>query len=77
MKATDRKWFEKYLDSKFTNIDAHFKSVNTRLDTKASKKDVTDLRAEVRNIKLTSAVVGAFGGLMVSIGSYFSFLRGR
>ncbi len=56
-------YFEKYLDEKFGNVDIRFDELH---------KEVVVLRNEIGNIKLSSVIVGAIGGLLTAIGGFLS-----
>lgn len=56
-------YFEKYLDEKFESVDIRFDELH---------KEVAVLRNEIGNIKLSSVIVGAIGGLLTAIGGFLS-----
>lgn len=55
-------YFEKYLDQKFESVDIRFNELH---------EEVAVLRNEVGNIKLSSIIVGAIGGLLTALGGFF------
>ena len=65
-------YFEKYLQSEFDGIknfvNGKFEDVNTRFD--GVHEEIAVLRGEIGNIKLSSVIVGAVGGLLTAIGGF-------
>lgn len=55
------------------SINGEIKEVKTELVTKASKKDVDGINKRIDNIKLVSACVGAIGGVIAGIATFFGF----
>jgi len=55
-------YFEKYLNEKFKSVDIRFDELH---------EEVGILRSEIGNIKLSSVIVGAVGGLLAAIGGFF------
>ena len=56
-------------------IKGDIKEVKKDLSKKACKEDVTDLKKQISNIKLTSVVIGAIGGIATSVAVIFGFKR--
>ncbi len=54
-------YFEKYLEEKFQGVDSRFDELHN---------EVGILRDEIGNIKLSSVIVGAIGGLLTAIGGF-------
>ena len=54
-------YFREYLDERFKNVDTRFDEMSD---------DIQILRSEVGNIKLSSVIVGAIGGLLAAIGGF-------
>ena len=57
-------YFKEYLDERFANVDNRFDEMSNEIGV---------LRDERGSIKLTSVIVGAIGGLLVTIASFFGF----
>ena len=57
-------YFKEYLDERFSNVDERFDTLHD---------EISVLREEIGSIKLTSAIVGAIGGLLVAIATFFGF----
>ncbi len=55
-------YFEKYLDEKFGSVDIRFDEMH---------EEISVLRNEIGNIKLSSVIIGAVGGLLAAIGGFF------
>lgn len=54
-------YFKEYLDERFRSVDIRFDELH---------KEVSILRGEIGNIKLSSAIVGAVGGLLTAVGGF-------
>ena len=57
-------YFKEYLDERFKNIDTRFDTLHD---------EIVVLKQEIGSIKLTSAIVGAIGGLLVAMATFFGF----
>lgn len=55
-------YFREYLDERFKNVDNRFDELH---------EEVAVLRNEIGNIKLSSVIIGAVGGLLTAIGGFF------
>jgi hypothetical protein len=55
-------YFKEYLDERFKNIDNRFNEMSG---------EIAILRDEIGNIKLSSVIVGAVGGLLTAVGGFF------
>ena len=61
-------FFQKYLDEKFSNVDGRFDEMHNEIGV---------LRDEIGSIKLTSVIVGAIGGLLAAIATFFGYNQFR
>jgi|TARA_Y100000310_G_C20584284_1_gene764604 F0F1-type ATP synthase assembly protein I len=50
-------------------------SIKKDLKKKACKKDVENLRKEINNIKLSSAIVGGVGGVLTAVGAFLGLKK--
>lgn len=53
------------------SINGEMKEMRVDLSKKACKTDMANLSRRVDNIKLTSAVIGAIGGVISGVGAFF------
>ncbi len=54
-------YFREYLDERFKNVDSRFDEIH---------EEIRILRNEIGNIKLSSVIIGAVGGLLTAIGGF-------
>ncbi len=54
-------YFREYLDERFKNVDSRFDEMH---------EEIRILRNEIGNIKLSSVIIGAVGGLLTAIGGF-------
>jgi len=57
-------YFREYLDQRFENVNNRFDEMHDEINV---------LRDEIGSIKLTSVIVGAVGGLLVAVATFFGF----